>query len=134
MLCYHGLALGAILPAHARALVAADVDVLSGEEVADVVEGLLDEGVDLLVAGAEDVSVYAPEFAGLVRAARATQLRVSGKGRHHVAGHVDLGHDGDVSLCGIFHDVANLVVGVVSTVRHAVLKLAVVACHGLRAL
>ena len=99
-----------------------------------MVEHILDEGVHLLVPCTENVGIDTPILARLVRTACAAQLGIRSQGCHHVAGHVDLGHNRDVSLGGIFHDVANLIVGVVAAVGRAVLNLRVMSEHGLRAL
>ena len=76
----------------------------------------------LRVAGAEDVGEYAPCLAHLVGASGAAQLGVGGEHALRVAGHVDFGNDGDVSVGGIVHDVAHLVLGVEASVGYLVVN------------
>jgi len=108
-----GLAGGAALPFGLVGLVAPDVDEWAGEESGDLDENILQELEGLLLARAEDVG-DGPVAARLdrERPARAGELGVGGQGRRGVAGHLDLGHDGDMARRGVSDDLADLVLGV----------------------
>ena len=103
--------------------------VLGGEEVADLVEHVLDKLIGLGIAATEDVAVHAPVVAHLVGTAGAAQFGIGGKCCQHVAGHVYLGDDGDIAVGSILHDVAHLLLGIEATIAHVVVYIGV-ASHG----
>ena len=125
-----GLTQRAVLPAHLRALVTADVDVLGREDVHDLGEDILQEGEGLFLAYAKDIFGHAPAGPDFVRTAGAAQFRIGGEGGDHVAGEVDLRDDGDVALGGIGHDLAHLLLGVEAAVADAVVGVEVLADAG----
>ena len=118
------LALGAVLPAHLRTLVAADVHHVAGEQAAHVVEHVLHELDRLVVAEAEDVLLDAPHEARLAGGEvlrHARELRVGGERSKHVPRQLDLRDDRDVALGGVGDDLADVRLGVeVGAVLHAV--------------
>ena len=128
-----GLALGALLPALLGALVAADVDVLRGEELHDLGQNPLEELEGLVVAGAEHLLGHAPFAPHLVGAARAAQLGVGGQCGEHVARKVDFGNHRDAVLGGVGHHVAHLILRVVSAVGGVVGGAPLLADHRMAA-
>ena len=129
-----GLALGAFLPTGSRGLVAADVDFLGGEDVHDLLQHVLAELIGLLIAKAQHLVAHAPHAPHLVGAARAAHVGIGSQGTEHVAGHVDLGDYGDVSLRGVAHDLTRLVLCVVASVGNTVIDSRVAPQHGHAAL
>ena len=115
------LTLGALLPLGLRTLVATDVDILRREELCDFLQHIVNECKGLVVAGAEHVVRHAPLLPHLVRTAGASHVWVSGKSSLHVAGQINLRNDGNIAVCGILDDVANLLLGVETAVRLAVI-------------
>ena len=97
------LAVGALLPAPAAALVAADVDHLAREELDHLVQDVPVHLERRLLAEAE---------LARVAAAGAAELGVGGDRGAGVAGDVDLRDDADAALGGVADDVADLVLGV----------------------
>ena len=128
------LTLRTLLPLGLRTLVAAYMYVLRREESHNLFQHVVDEFHCLVVAGAEHVVRHAPHLPNLVRTAGATQFWISRKGSLHVSRQVDLGHNRDVAVGSILHDVANLLLCVEASVRLAVILARVVADDGLCAL
>ena len=96
-----------LLPPRLRDLVPPDVDVRAGEEVADLVEHILEE-LDRGVPGAEDVLVHPPRFSHLERPAGAGQLRVRGERGQRMAGELDLRNDHHVPQRGVVDHLPDL--------------------------
>ena len=128
------LALGAILPSHLRALVATYVDILRREELCDLLEHVVDESQNLVVASAENVVRDAPLLPYLVRTAGASKLGIGCKSRLHMSWQVNLRNDGDVAVGCILHDVAYLLLCVEAVVGYAVVLAYVMTDNGLLAL
>ncbi len=117
-LAAHALpALGAGAPVGLGRLVAADVDILRGEEPDHLVEHVFEELERRLAAHAE-----VRRGVGL---ARAREGRVDGQHLLAVARHLDLGDHLDVALAGILHHLADVVLGVETAVRLGVVAPAV---------
>ena len=108
--------------------------VLRREESHNLFQHVVDEFHCLVVAGAEHVVRHAPHLPNLVRTAGATQFWISRKGCLHVSRQVDFGHNCDVAVGSILHDVANLLLCVEASVRLAVILARIVADYGLCAL
>lgn len=129
-----GLGAGAGFPLGFRALVAADVDELAGEEVKDFGEDVLQEA-DGLFFGVKDVLENAPLGSDFDLGAEVAEFGIGGNGGLGMAGHFDFGHHVDVSLGGILHHVANVLLGVEAAVGGAVvLAITISAEHGFLAL
>ncbi len=94
------LGLRARLPLVLRALVAADVDELAGEEGQHLLQHVLEER-EGLVLHVVDVAAHAPPGAHGEPLAGVAELGVGGDGGLRVAGHLDLGHDRDEALLGV---------------------------------
>ena len=108
-----GLALGVVFPCGGGALVAADVDGLVGEDVHELLKDVLGELHGFGVGYVEDVAGDAARGPdGVVAVGVAAVFGIGGHGGYEVAGHVDFGHDFDVALTSVGHDVAELVLGV----------------------
>ena len=124
------LAAGALLPAHLRALVAADMDQLRREQADHLVQHVLQEFEGLLLPGAQHVVGHAPTAPHLVRAARTTQLGVGGQRRKHMARQVYLGDHRNGAVGRIRHDVADLVLRIITAVGRIVVVVPLLADHG----
>ena len=61
----------------------------------------------------------------LIRTARTSELRIRGEGRQHVAGHVYLRYDGDMSCSGIGHNVTYLFLRVIAAIRCLIVKVGI---------
>lgn len=64
-----------------------------------------------------DIPQWVPYFVSL---SAASQSRICGQRPEHVPGHVDLGNHLDIALCGVGHDVADVVLGVETSVGSSV--------------
>ena len=126
------IALRAGLPLLGRSFVATDMDDLRWEDVHNLREHTFYKIVNLRIAHAEHIFIHAPIVAHLIRAASATQLGIAGQSSQHMAGHIDLGHNGDVALGSISHYVASLLLGVESAVRNAIIQVGIGAQCGAR--
>ncbi len=122
------LAVGAFLPSVFGTLVATNVDILRREDVHHLIDDILREPQGLCLAGAQHVLKYTKATSHLVRTARASQFRIRGKRRQHMSRHVNLRNHRDISVSGIFHDFARLLLSVISRYRHSV-KLVIAALH-----
>ena len=91
----------------------------AGEQLHDLFEHALHE-LDGRLLWIEDVLADAPDAARLDQHGQIAQLRIGADGGVHVAGHVDLRHDGDMAGLGIGHDLADLILGVEAAVGHVV--------------
>ena len=120
------LAVRAALPAQTRGLVAAYVDVLAREKLADLIQHVLQELEGALLAQTEHVLADSPGGAHLVRAAGAAELRVAGQGSHGMARHFYLRNHGNLACSGVCDYVAYLILGVEAAVRTAVIALLLV--------
>src|SRR5579862_1939577 len=76
---------GAVLPLARRALVAADVEVRAGEDVADLVDDVAEEPHRALVE-VDDLGIDPPAVAHLELRARVAELGIRGDRRDGVAG------------------------------------------------
>ena len=114
------LTLGAILPAHARTLVASDVDEFRGEHVAQFVIHPFQELQRLGVAGTKHVLGDAPDGPHLVGTARAAQFGIDMQRAQHVTGQVNLGNHVDKTLRGVLHNLAAVPLRVIAAVGLAV--------------
>ena len=121
------------LPTVARTLVTADVDVFRGEHVDDFAQHVFHELEGLLLTRAQHVGKHAPRVFHLVRTARATVFRISSKSRHHVAGHIDFGDDGDVAVGSVAHDVAALFLSIKTAVANTIVDAGITTDHRSRA-
>lgn len=61
-----------------------------------------------------------PQWVHFVSLSAASQSRICGQRPEHVPGHVDLGNHLDIALCGVGHDVADVVLGVETSVGSSV--------------
>ncbi len=107
----------ALLPPHTGSLVATQMDIGCREEFCQFVDDVFQKTIDLVVARTENVVEHAPVGTYLVGAARTTQFRICRQRRQHVAGHIDLGNDGDMALLGVGHNLADVVLREIATVR-----------------
>ena len=105
------------------------MDVLRGEELAHLVEHALQEVEGLFEAHAEHVFRNTPTGPDLIGAASAAEFGVGRQRCHHMAGQVDLGHNGDAALPRIIDDLTDLLLGVVAAVADAVVRIEVVFDH-----
>ena len=112
-----GLAVGTGFPAVLGAFVAADVNVGTGEEVADFIEDVFDEGEGGFFAGAVDFFEDAPGCADGEGAAGAGEFGIGGERGKGVAGHFDFGDDVDEAGFGVGDDFADVVLGVEAAVE-----------------
>ena len=104
-------------PVRLLCLVAAQVDILGGEDVHHLVEDVLQETVHTLVAGAiDDAGILATDAWQYTDEAvthhGAGHLGIGSDGCHAVGRHLYLGDDVDMPLLGIRHDVAQVALGV----------------------
>ena len=127
------LTLRTLCGAYLRSLVTTDVYDFRWEDVDDFREHILAKLVYLLVAEAEDVVIYAPVLAHLIRTARATQFWIAGECRLLVSGHIYFRYDGHMTLACIFHHFLCLLLSVVAAVRLSVIDLRVMTKSGLGA-
>ena len=118
-----------MLPSDAGTLISADVDVAAGEDIAHLREHLLEELHGAWITGTQHIVGHSPYGPNLIGTARASQFGIYAQGCHHVPREVYLGDDVDVAFCGIPHDVAHLLLGVVaaSPVLRVVVEIAVLA-------
>ena len=113
------LAATACPPVRLLGLVASDVDVFRREDADDLVEDVLQETIDPLVAGAiDDAGILAADAGQHADEAIANHgarhLGIGGDGSHAVGGHLYLRHHVHMSLLGISNDVAQLLLRVVA--------------------
>ena len=114
------LAVRTRFPAAFGTLVAADVDQFRGKEVEHFRKHLLDEFECRLLAGAVNVVADSPVGPYGVGTSRASEPRIGGQRRQSVSGHFDLGNHFDMTLGGVAHDFADVVLRVEAAVRLAV--------------
>ena len=131
---YALLAFRTLLPRRLRTLIAADVNILRRENRCHLVEHIVDEAQRLVVSGAKHIVAHAPDAPHLIRPPRTAQFWISRQGSEHMARHVNFGDDGDISLSGILHDVATLLLRVEAAVGDPVIDSAVMPNDGLAAL
>ena len=124
------LAGGALAPTHLRALVATDMDHLRGEELNDLLEYTLQQVEDLVVTCAEHLVRDTPTRPHLIRTTRATQLGICRQSRHHMTRQVDLGNNLDGICRSVLNNLANLILGIESTVRNTVIGTPILANYG----
>ena len=108
-----GLALGVVLPGRGGRLVTADVEHLAGEQRCDFRKDVLGELNGALVGHVEHVGADTAGGPHAVRAAGVTaELGIGSHGGSQVAGHLDLGHNGDVERLGVGHHVLDFLLRV----------------------
>ena len=123
LLLYAFEAVGVVTPLVGGALVATKVDILEGEHLGHMAQHALKEIDDLVLAHVEHILGDATIDTHLiVLGGVATELGVSGHSGHHVTGKVNLGHDLNVTVLGISHDLTK----VVESEEHATAILGVV--------
>ena len=110
------------------------MDKFGWEDVRKLLQHVLAESINLLVAEAEHVQIDAPSVSHLVRTSRASELGIGGESSLHVSRHVNLGDDGDVSLACVLHDFASLILSVESAVFSLVVHHRVESDDGARTL
>ena len=93
------------------------MDIGCWEEFRQFVDEVFQKTIDLVVARTENVVEHAPVGTYLIGAARTAQFRICRQSRQHVAGHINLGNDGDMALLGIGHYFADVVLREIATVR-----------------
>ena len=98
---------------------------LRREEIKNLRKHIFNELIDAGIPHAKHILIDAPIMAYLIRATRATKFWIAGKSSQHMTGHVDLWHDGDVSLCGIGHNLTDFSLGVIATIGCLVVKVRV---------
>ena len=103
---YACLAFWALFPLCLGAFVATNVNVFRWEHLNYLAQYILNECECGVVAGAKHIVRYSPHLPYLVRAACAAIFGVCGKGCLHVAGKVNLGDNGDVTLCSVCDNLA----------------------------
>src|ERR1022692_1107801 len=81
-------------------LVTANVNLLAGKQPEYFAQDTLQKLKALVLARAIDTAVTAGPAVGRVGFAAATELRVGGQRRRGMAGHLDLGNDGDIPRRG----------------------------------
>ena len=118
------------LPTHAGGLITANVDILAREKLHHLVEHILDKLQRVVFANTQDVIGNAPHTPHLIGASSATQLGIGGQCTQHVAGHVNLGNDGNIAIGSIAHDVDDFLLGVVTAVSDTVIHGRIVAQSG----
>lgn len=101
-----------------------DVYEFRGEQVEHLCEHVFHEFEGLLLSGAEHVLGNPPVGPYLVALAPASQLGIGSQRPEHMPGHVDLGNDLDVALCGVGHDGAYVVLGVKTAVGFSIVSVA----------
>src|SRR6266511_3934145 len=97
----------ALLPAHLPHFVAADVDVLTGKELQDLGQHIL-EKAESLGGGAEDVLEDSPLGGNLERPFGAGELGIGRERRAGVTGHLDFRNDGDEPILRVLDDVLDV--------------------------
>ena len=107
-----GLAFGALVPPHLGALIATDVNILIGEEGHNLLQHILGELHRLVVTHTQQVLRHTPDGPHLIGATRTSQLGVGSQCSHHMAGHINLRDDVDVSLGSVGHHLPNLLLRV----------------------
>ena len=122
-------AMRAFLPHHRRALVAADMDILRGEQLHHLGQYAFEEFESLLPSGAKHIVGHAPAAPHLVRTARAAQFGIGGQRRQHMARQVDFGNHRNTPVGGIFHHVADLVLRIETAVGRTVIGSPLLADH-----
>ena len=103
--------------------------ILRGEEADDLIEHTLCELKGLLLARTEYLVENAPVGLHLIRAARAAQVGIGSQCSLHVSGHIDLGNDRDEAVGSIGHNLAYLVLRVVSAIALVVVEARVAPHH-----
>ena len=98
---------------------------LRREEIKNLRKHIFNELIDAGIPHTKHILIDAPIMAYLIRATRATKFWIAGKSSQHMTGHVDLWHDGDVSLCGIGHNLTDFSLGVIATIGCLVVKVRV---------
>ena len=92
------------------------MDVFRREKADDLFQHPLDEFEGRLLADAEHPVVDIPGLAHLVLFARAAEPRIGGQRAHGMSGEFDLGDHRDKTLRGVVHDVADLVLRIVTAI------------------
>ena len=131
--CNARLTLRAALPHGFRTLVAAYVYILRREECHHLVKHIVDEMERFVIAHTQHTVRHAPLLPHLVGPSGAAQFGVGGQGGLHVAGHVNLGYDGDVAFGSVAHNVLDVLLCVIPAIGCAVILAAVVSDDGLGA-
>ena len=126
LLSHTGLTVAALLPLCLNSLIPSQVDISTGEQIDHLTEHILDELESGFLAGTEDMrgdpgaATHAERPPVIVLSIRAGELRV---GRQHLDGmprHFDLRDDHNMQAVGIMNDVTDLLLGVITSVFHAV--------------
>ena len=92
------------------------MDELRGEHIAKFAQHFLEEHEGLRIAAAEYVATDSPIGFHRVGATLASKIGEHVKGSHHVAGQIDFRDDIDVSFSRIAHNLATIVLGIVTSV------------------
>ena len=116
-LLLEGLDRGIGVPVAALDFVAPDVEIGVGEERGHLAEELVEERVDALVGGIEGRFGDAEPALDGVGAGRAGELGVGDEPARRMPGDVELRHDPDAAVGGIFDDVTDLGLRVIHAVR-----------------
>ena len=126
------LTLRAFLPSYLRTLVTTDMNILRREELCNFRKNIFKEGIDLLVAGTENIIRDTPSCPDMVRSTGTSQLRISSKGRKHVTRKVDFRNDFDTFCGSICDDLADLVLSIPHslTIRDAVSRVEILLDAG----
>ena len=105
------------------------MDVFTGEQLDHLVNNVLDKLQRLIFTHAEDIVGHAPLAPYLIRTTGTSQLGIGRQCAQHVARHVNLGDDSNITVGSIAHDILDLLLSVVATIGHAVVHGRVVAQH-----
>ena len=117
-LVFHSfLALGARFPLLLPSLVAPDVDVLRGEKLHHLGENAFEKGENTIVSRTEVGTGIGLPFA--------SEVWVGSKHLVTMAWHLYLGYDGDVSFGSVCHDIAHLVLRIISAISPRIVGMAV---------
>ena len=125
-----GLALGALFPTHLGAFVTTNVDIGRRKHIHHLVQHILHKQHGLLVTCTKHAFRHAPALPHLVGTARAAQMRIASQGSLHVARQIDFRNDVDVTLGGILDEVAELVLGIETTMTDGVVEVAIMPNDG----
>ena len=113
------------LPTSTWSLVTTKVDILRWEDVDNLVENIVYELVGLRVTCTEDVWEYAPSLSYFIRTTSTTELWISSQCAEHVARHINLRDNSDVTISCILHNFTHLILCIVTTVWSLIIEV----CH-----
>ena len=111
------LAVRALFPAVLHTLVAADMDIFGREKIDHLAEYILEETERAVFSGAKRVFLNAVKRRHLIIFTHTTQIRICGECGSGMPRHFDFGDNGNKTVGGILHDIADLVLRIEAAVR-----------------